>query len=65
VQGSIRALTESERGEVIDLAYDVDRENGEDWLGLSPLPYSAEQASDQRARERLLFADIAAQGVRA
>jgi predicted nucleotidyltransferase len=55
-------LTERERVEIFDLAYDVDTRSPE-WLGLSPLPYSTAQAEDLRSRERLLFADIAREGI--
>ena len=55
-------LTEADRREVFDMAYDVDAASPE-WMGLSPLAYSSEQAQDLRSRERLLFRDIAREGV--
>ena len=58
----VDGLTERERREVFDLAYDVDVA-APDWLGLQPLPYSAEQANDLRSRERLLMKDIARDGM--
>lgn len=56
-------LTESERGEVMDLAYDADAADRDAWVGISPLPYSTVQAADLRSRERLLFREIARDGV--
>ncbi len=58
----VDGLTEGERREVFDLAYDVDVAAPE-WVGLSPLAYSTEQATDLRSRERLLFRDIAREGI--
>ena len=55
-------LTEGERREIFDLAYDIDSRSPE-WVGLAPLPYSTAQAGELRSRERLLFADIAREGV--
>jgi predicted nucleotidyltransferase len=60
----IEGLTEDERREVMDLAYDADAADREAWVGLSPLPYSEVQAADMRSRERLLFRDIDREGVR-
>jgi hypothetical protein len=56
-------LTEGERRDVFDLAYDIDSTSPE-WAGLAPLPYSSAQAESLRSRERLLFSDIAHEGVR-
>jgi len=60
----IDGLTEDERREVMDLAYDADSADREAWVGLSPLPYSEVQVSDLRQRQRLLLRDIDQQGVR-
>lgn len=59
----IDALTDSERREVVRMAYDVDNLDDEPF-GLSPLAYSTEQAAELRRRGRRLFADIIAEGVR-
>jgi predicted nucleotidyltransferase len=56
-------LSEWERLEVIDLAYEVDRSMG-DWVGLSPLVYSREQAATMRAGGRRLMREIQEQGIR-
>lgn len=56
-------LTESERSVVFGLAYDVDAAQPE-WLGLSPLAYSTEQVAELHRREKLLFRDIAREGIR-
>lgn len=60
----VEGLTESERSEVMELAYDADAADREAWVGLSPLPYSEVQAADLRSRERLLFRDIDREGIR-
>lgn len=62
----IRGLTERERGEVFELAYDADAaaDAADDWVGLSALAYSEEQASDMRSRQRLLFSNIDGEGLR-
>jgi predicted nucleotidyltransferase len=60
----VQGLTEDERREVMELAYDADAADREAWVGISPLPYSDVQAADMRSRERLLFRDIARDGVR-
>lgn len=59
----VEGLSESERVEVMDLAYDADSMDREAWIGLSPLAYSEVQVRDLRARERLLFRDIERDGV--
>ncbi len=56
-------LDENERREVMDLAYDADAADREAWVGISPLPYSTAQAAELRCRERLLFREIARDGV--
>lgn len=55
-------LTESERRNVFDMAYEIDA-GAPDWVGLSPLPYATHQASELRARERRLLRDIDSEGV--
>lgn len=57
----IDSLTPEERRVVVDLSYDVDTAGP--WLGLSPLAYSTQQASELRARERRLFIDIEREGI--
>lgn len=59
----IQDLTESERRDVLDLAYRVDA-SAEELVGLSPIVYSNTQAADLRARERRLLRDIDREGVR-
>jgi predicted nucleotidyltransferase len=59
----VEGLDDRERREVIDLAYDAGAAEREHWVGLSPLVYSAAQAADLRARERLLFRDIDRDGI--
>jgi predicted nucleotidyltransferase len=59
----VEGLAESERHEVMDLAYDADSMDRDAWIGLSPLPYSEAQVRDLRARERLLLRDIERDGV--
>jgi predicted nucleotidyltransferase len=58
---AIEDLTHTERDLAFDLAYDVEL-HGE-WVGLSPLVYSTEQARDLRARERRLLCDIDREGI--
>ncbi len=55
-------LTESERRAAIDLAYDANAAEREVWVGISPLVYSTEQATDLRGRERLIMRDISKDG---
>lgn len=59
----VDGLDEAEAREVSRLAYFVDAEPGHEWAGVSPLAYSAERASELRAREKLLMADIARDGL--
>jgi predicted nucleotidyltransferase len=56
-------LSESERRDVIDLAYDVDRIDPDGWVGLCPLPFSTAQAVELRALGRGVFRDIEREGV--
>ncbi len=57
-------LTEGERREVFDIAYDADSADREHWTGLAPVVYSTQLAEAMRGRERLLWRDIDAQGIR-
>jgi predicted nucleotidyltransferase len=59
----VEGLTESERREVFDLAYDANAAERENWIGLSVLAYSDAEVADLRARERLLLRDIAREGI--
>lgn len=59
----VDALTEAERREVFDLAWEADAA-AEELVLLSPLPYSAEQAADLRGRERRLLLDADRDGIR-
>ena len=59
----IDELTEQERREVFDSAWDADAA-GEDLVLLAPIPYSSEQAADLRRRERRLFRDADREGIR-
>jgi len=58
----VDALTETEQREILDLAYDAGAA-GEEYIALSPLPYSVEQVTQMRARERRLMREIARDGV--
>ncbi len=58
---AIEGLTHAERDLAFDLAYDVEL-HGE-WVGLSPIVYSTEQARELRARERRLLCDIDREGI--
>jgi predicted nucleotidyltransferase len=58
----IDGLTEAERKEVFDLAYDAGS-IGDDYVVLSPLPYSVTQVADMRVRERRLMREIERDGV--
>jgi predicted nucleotidyltransferase len=55
-------LTDAERREIAEMAYDVDSVE-HDLHGLSPLAYSTSQAAELRARGRRLFADIVRDGI--
>lgn len=56
-------LTERERQEVFDLAWEADAA-GEELVLLAPIPYSSEHAADLRRRERRLVLDADREGVR-
>lgn len=58
----IDGLTEPERRQVFDLAYDAGAA-GDDYVALSPLPYSVAQVTEMRARERRLMREIERDGV--
>lgn len=58
---TIEGLTHAERDLAFDLAYEVELRG--EWVGLSPLVYSTEQADDLRARERRLMLDIDREGI--
>ena len=58
----IDALTDREELEVVDLASAIKR-GCEDWVGLAPLPLSTSRARELRAQGRMLWRDIAAEGV--
>lgn len=58
----IDGLTEAERRIVFDMSYDAGA-FGEEFVALSPLPYSTDQAASLRARERRLMLEIARDGV--
>jgi predicted nucleotidyltransferase len=57
-------LTESERRDVLDLAYDVALIRSDEPIVLSALALSTSQVASLRARERLLLREIDRQGVR-
>lgn len=59
----VDGLTEAERREVFDLAYDANSADREHWAGLSPLAHSERQAAELRTRERLLYREIDRDGV--
>ena len=54
----VRGLTDEERREVFDLAYDANAAETESWAGLSPLVHSEQHARELRSRERLLYREI-------
>jgi uncharacterized protein len=58
----IDGLAHPELREVIDLATKV-KLSSDPWVGLSPLVLSTEQANELRARGRLLWRDIATEGL--
>jgi predicted nucleotidyltransferase len=60
----IDELTDQERSEVYDFAYDADAADVENWTGLAPLVRSSAAVQELRARERLIMQDIDAEGVR-
>jgi hypothetical protein len=56
-------LTENERRMAIDLAYDANAAERDNWAGISPLVHSTALANDLRQRERLIMRDIARDGI--
>jgi hypothetical protein len=58
----IDGLTEAERREVMDLGWAAGAADP-DYLSVSPLPYSTEQVTDMRRRERRLLREIAKDGI--
>jgi len=58
----VDALTEAEELEIVDLASSIKR-SGEEWVGLAPLPLSSERAAELRAGGRMLWSDIAREGI--
>jgi len=58
---AVEGLTHAERDLAFDLAYEVELRG--EWVGLSPLVYSTDQAGDLRARERRLLCDIDREGI--
>lgn len=58
---AVEGLTHADRDVAFDLAYDVELQG--EWVGLSPLVYSTEQARELRARERRLLRDIDREGI--
>ena len=56
-------LDDRELREVMDLAYDADAADRDAWAGIAPLPYATARATELRSRERLLWAEIARDGV--
>ena len=57
-------LTHEEADAVARLAYFVDAELGDAWVGLEALAMSTEHAQDLRSRERRLMRDIDREGLR-
>jgi predicted nucleotidyltransferase len=55
-------LSSGDKRAVFDLAYDVDRRQPV-WLGINPFVRSTADASELRARERLIFRTIDAEGI--
>jgi predicted nucleotidyltransferase len=60
----VDGLTDEENAAVARLAYFVDAEPGQAWVGIEPLAMSTAHAEDLRSRERLLMLDIEREGVR-
>jgi hypothetical protein len=55
-------LSSAERRDVIDAAYELNA-SGEDWMGLSALACSTEEARSLRSRGRRLWTEIAQEGI--
>jgi predicted nucleotidyltransferase len=56
------ALRHAEKCEISDLAYETNAED-DDWVGLSPLACSVEEAAAYRGGGRRLWRDIAREGI--
>ena len=56
-------LSEQERRLAIDLAYDANAAERENWVALSALVHSSQTATDLRERERLIMRNIAHDGI--
>lgn len=57
----VRGLTDRERDEAIDLAYDARHDL--EWVDLCPVVYSDAQVAERRERERALLRAIDAEGI--
>lgn len=58
----VDGLSESERGEVFDLAWHAAMA-GEEYVVLAPIPYSSERAAELRRLQRRLMREIDSQGI--
>ena len=56
-------LSEEERREVIDLAYDADAADRAHWAGLAPLAWSTQRFEALRDRELLIVHDVETEGI--
>ena len=56
-------LSDVERREVIDLAYDADAADRAHWAGLSPLGLSTQRFDEMRDRELLIVRDLEREGI--
>ena len=56
-------LSEVERRQAIDLAYDANVLDRDEWVGISPLVHSTKSVQDLRERERLIMRNIAQEGI--
>lgn len=59
----VDGLTEHERLELFRLASEVDSASEGGWVGLSVVAHSTAQATDMRARRRVLYSRIDREGV--
>jgi len=58
----VEGLTEAERRDVLDLGWAAGAA-GDEYVCLSPLPYSSDQIAERRRRERRLPREIAKDGI--
>ena len=58
----VDGLSESERGEVFDLAWRAAMA-GEEYVVLAPIPYSSERATELRWLEQRLMREVDSQGI--